>query len=124
MLARMDRTDDESQAIAKARLLMAAVDRRARKCPAPICRRNRRCMADPAVERNFHDRTGGCPVTTRAEWAGIKLGLQASLSRVIDAAEAIMRVTGETFEEVRKRLLVRHPLDARERRVLMDLWRR
>jgi hypothetical protein len=120
----MKKTDDASHAIAKARSTMAAVDRRARKCASPLCRRNARCMANPSAEAHFHHRTGGCPLTTRTEWARIKAGLQASLTRTLDAVEAVQQVTGESSHSAQKRMLVCHPFKASDRRVLMDLWRR
>jgi hypothetical protein len=120
----MNTREKENAAIVRARLLMAMVDQRARKCPSPLCRRNRRCMVCPSVESNFRHRTGGCPMTKRAEWAEIKPGLQASVGRVLDAIEAVMRVSGETYQTVVQRLTVCDPRRAPERRVLMDLWRR
>ena len=114
----------ESQAIATARVAMAAVDRRSRNCPSPLCRRLKRCLADPSERHNWNDKRGGCPITTRAEWDEIRPGLQASLQRVMDAVQAVMRVTGESFYATQKRLLVRDPNRTGERRVMMDLWRR
>lgn len=81
-------------------------------------------MVDPSAKLNWNDRRGGCPITTRAEWSEIKLGLQASMQRAIEAAQAVMRVTGETFDQAQARLLVRHPFEAGERRIMMDLWRK
>ena len=81
-------------------------------------------MANPSVMANWHDRRGGCPVTSREEWKAIQLGLRMSMARVIDAAQAIMRVTGKTFEDVRDRHLVCDPREAPERSVMLALWRR
>jgi hypothetical protein len=53
----------------------------------------------------------------------IKRGLLITVNRVLDACEAIQRVTGETFAQTWPRHLLRHPLDARERGMLIDLWR-
>jgi hypothetical protein len=93
---------------------ISAVDSRAHRCRKPLCRRHRVCMANPYL--NGGTRTGGCPLTTPAEWRAIDLAITTKVRRVFAAVEAVRAETGESFEAACKRLIVQMPNSRWDRR--------
>jgi hypothetical protein len=112
----------QAKAIALARKAIGRVDRRAPTCPEPACRRHGRCTANPYFNRV--SRTGGCPITTPAEWHRINLGIHVAMNCAFAAIDAAKAKTGETFEAAFKRMTMPKPVVGWERRDMIRPLRR
>jgi hypothetical protein len=74
--------DTTAHRIMRARMTLALVSARAKKCPR-VCKRQRRCLARfGRWGDNFHDSPIPCAVMDAAEWAAIGLGMQMNIKRV------------------------------------------
>jgi hypothetical protein len=118
-----DEEQDERAAIVAARKTIRTVDTRARRCSNPICRRLKRCTSSPWLAKQQNHRTGCCPITTRAEWAVIDLGIHIAVNRAFKAVDIVRRETGETSRAASDRLIVNTPPATWERSTMMCLLR-
>ena len=118
-----DEEKEERAAIVAARKTIRTVDARARRCSNPVCQRLKRCTASPWLAKERNDRTGCCPITTRAEWSVIDRGIHLAVNRAYKAIDVVRRETGETLQAASDRLMVSTPPATWERSTMMCLLR-
>ena len=79
-------------------------------------------MANPYL--NIRTRTGGCPITTRDEWAKINGAIHVAVARAFRAVDAVMGETGESFSQCCNRLLRVQPARWGRRTAIQPMRRR